>query len=334
MRIWSLLAILTASAAMPAVARAPAVAPHSGTPVVFLGGTEGLLSLADPAATTRFRATGRGGIYLHYSATGPEQFGAALTAIAKNFQGTGPAVAELGLFHRGFFTNEWRTNITAPGFAPNTAVINIPLTTNPAVPGFSNDDLGLFKAFVDEGRLAGVKVIAPVASPNMTGGVGPAGDAGTLAVARPWLDPWWDNVRTAALYGGGIAIDAPPAFYLHGLPDAVQVKAYQVFAQAQLAWAAQNKLAAFVIVSPFHDPGLLMQNAQRQYRMLLAGGALPTGWVVENYNTCGPPYPNACVKTDAAFDAPAGPETKFGSAASVALWFARFAKVRAAHGAP
>jgi hypothetical protein len=296
---------------------------------IFLGGTDGFTSLANPSATQAYRATGRGGLYVHYNATDPVLFGPSLPAIAKTFAGTGGGVAELGLFHPGFFANEWQKHLVANGLSPKVALINVPFKLQAGVSSFDAKELATFKAFVDEARsVGGLQIIAPVLSPNSSGGKGAAGDAATLAVAHPWTDSSWDDLRAAALYGGGIALDAPPAFYLHGLPSPVQVHAYQVFAQAQLEWAAKNKITAFFIVSPFFDASSFLRDAQAEYDSIAAAGTLPTAWVIESYSACDAPYPRACTKADAAYKAPVGSETEADTEANVALWFARSAKVR------
>ncbi len=109
--------------------------------------------------------------------------------------------------------------------------------------------------------------------------------------------------------------------------------AYQVFAQAQLDWAAKNNVAAFFIVSPYFDGGSFLRDAQAEYGSIAAAGALPTAWMIESYSACDAPYPKACTKADAAYQAPVGTETEAGTEANVALWFARSAKVRPYTGA-
>jgi hypothetical protein len=296
---------------------------------IFLGGLSGLQEIAHPWATTVFRSSKRGGLYIHYSATDPIVFGKFLPKIAVAFSGTGRSIAELSVFHRGFFTNEWKSHFLANGFSPDGAVVNIDTAPIAFSQLYADPALSKFRAFVVEGRRsAGLKVFAPIASPNSSGGIGVSGDATTVAIAHPWNTNWWNGVRAAAVFGGGIALDAPAAFYMHGLPDQAQQRAYQEFCQAVLIWAANMKLAAFVLVSPYFDNHAFLPDAKAEYASL-AAHALPTSWVIENYNSCGPPFPRACVlSSDPAYGAPVGPESIGGTEASIADWFASSARTR------
>ena len=280
-------------------------------PAVVLGGTGGLPSLIDPAASSAFRAAPGTGFYLHFSATDPVLFPPTMRATAKIFANK-PVIAEVSLgggFTPQFWTTAWKTNVTSHGFSPHIAAVNIDMAHSDAAAGASEAELKQFEAFVKSGRAdGGIEILAPIVSPNSSGGGGPEGDAMTLAIKHPWLDPWWDNFRAMAQVGGGIAFDAPPAFFLHGLPDQAQVKAYQAFTIAELRWAADHGLWSTYIVSPYFDGVSFLSDSQKVYQILLDADALPQTWVVENYSECGPPYPRLCTTADAAYLAPVGRE--------------------------
>ncbi|MGF3028014.1 hypothetical protein ACQVP2_35140 [Methylobacterium aquaticum] len=295
---------------------------------VSLGGTFGFESLSDPAASVRFRASGRGGSYLHYSAVDNP----ALTNVAAAFAGTGAGVVEVsygGGFNAGFWSRaDWQQKVIAKGFRPAAAVVNLDTSASPFVTRWS-DSAG-FRTFVDAARRnGGVKVLAPVASPNQSGGPGASGDAATVAVIHPWSDPWWDDVKAAALYGGGIAIDAPPRFYFEGLPTPVQQAAYQQATRDVVAWGHANSLWVATLVSPYGEHNF-EANARRYYDTLRAADRLPSHWVILNYNGCGTAsgFASACKPGDAAYGSPVGTETTPNTQAATALWYARHARVR------
>lgn len=302
----------------------------SAHPRVVLGGTGGLPSLSDPAASSVFRKAPAIGLYIHFNATDAVLFPPTLRAVAKIFADK-PVIAEVSLgggFTPRFWTTAWKTNVTGYGFKPLIAVVNVNVDSAQAEApaGATEADLKDFEAFAKSGMAeGGLQILAPVVSPNSSGGAGPEGDAKTLAVKHPWSDSWWDRLRTMAQVGGGIAFDAPPAFFLRGLPDQAQIKAYQAFTIAGLRWAADQHLWSIFIVSPYFDSVAFQSDSEKAYRILLDAEALPQTWVVENYNLCGPPFPRACTAADAAFLAPVGRDDVPNTEASVALWFARHA---------
>lgn len=297
----------------------------SAEPRVALGGTGGLPSLIDPKASQAFRSLPSTGFYLHYSATDPI-FAPTLHAIAKIFAGK-PTVAEVSLgggFAAQFWSTDWHTHVLAYGFSPKAVVVNVDMATVDKSAAAPAEELKDFRAFLAAGRSHGaVTTFAPVTSPNSSGGAGPEGDAKTLAIAHPWSDPWWDRFREMALAGGGIAFDAPPAFFLHGLPDSKQNLAYQAFTIAGLRWANEHHLWSVVIASPYFDANIFQTNSETERRILAVANALPETWVIENYSECGPPYNRSCIASDAAAGALVGAEIERNTESSVALWFAR-----------
>ncbi|KMO10864.1 hypothetical protein [Methylobacterium platani] len=319
---------VVAQPAIPAVGSAPpGPAARQPDAAVSLGGTSGFESLAAPSASAQFRASGRGGYYLHYSATDNPQ----LPAIARAFAGTGPGVAEIsfgGGFNAGFWSTDWRRQVIAKGFQPTAVIVNIDLSATAFTTKWQS--YADFKLFVDAARRdGGVKTLAPITSPNQSGGSGAAGDATSVAVIHPWSDAWWDDVRAAALYGGGIALDGPPKFYFEGLPTAVQQKAYQQFTKDVIAWGHANNLWVSVLVSPYHEKNF-QAYAQRFYDSLRAADRLPSHWAVVNYNACGRAsgFQDDCKPDAAAYYSTVGTEGATNTQAAVALWYARHARVR------
>ncbi len=300
--------------------------PACAQPKVVLGGIGGLPSLSDPNASSTFRETPATGFYVHFSATDPVLFAPTMHSTAKIFADK-PVIAEISLgggFTPRFWATAWKTNVTGYGFKPIIAVVNVDIAQAEAPAGAAEAELSDFEAFAKSGKAeGGLQILAPVVSPNSTAGGGPVGDTKTLAVKHPWSDAWWDSLRSMAQFGGGIAFDAPPAFFLRGLPDQAQIKAYQAFTIAGLRWAADHHLWSTYIVSPYFDGVAFQSDSEKVYRILLDANALPQTWVVENYSECGPPYPRACTTADAAFLAPVGRDDVPNTEASVALWFAR-----------
>jgi hypothetical protein len=295
---------------------------------IAIGGVSGFNSLTNKGAIRKILATGRVGYYLHFSATNPKYFN--LSSLAPTFAGTGNGIVEVSLgggFNVAFWSTAWK-RFPAAGFHPAAAVVN--LDNNPKPFTSSWDKLADFKAFVDAGRsIGGVSLFAPIVSPNSSGGpCGPSCDADTLAEAHPWADAYWNEVRAAATYGGGLALDAPPAFYF-GLPDETQRRAYQRFTQDAIAWATDKGLWVNFLVSPYFDYPNFLANAEKEYANLLAAKTLPSNWTILNYEVCGDPFPNPCLREKSpAFGAPVGDEDTPNTVASVTLWFAQHVRVR------
>ena len=171
-----------------------------------------------------------------------------------------------------------------------------------------------FKSFIAEGREAGLTVLAPVVVPN---------DEPDLA--HPFAEAYWDTARQAALAGGGLALDTPPAFYLHGFPAPAQVMAYKRFVADALRWGRANRLRRIVILSPYYDRMTFAENARALYRSLDGEGLLPTDWVVESYDDGSGPSPGH-PDGSASFGVPIGSDTQPGTVSGVALWFAQHAR--------
>ena len=278
-------------------------------PSVVLGGIGGLPSLSNPNASSAFRATPSSGIYLHFNATDPTFFSSTMRQYSEGLCRK-PVVVEISLgggFAPPFWTAAWKTNVTGYGFEPRIAVVNVAMEQAEAPAGAPEIELKAFEAFAKSGKTeGGLQILAPLFLQIRLVARGLRVMLRRWAIAHTWSDPWWDRLRTMALFGGGIAFDAPPAFFLRGLPDQAQIKAYQAFTIAGLRWAADHHLWSTFIISPYFDGVAFQRDSENAYRILLDADALPQTWIVENYNLCGPPFPRACTVADPSFLAPVG----------------------------
>ncbi len=268
---------------------------------VALGGLPGFATLSVSANTAQLRATGRASLYSHVQAVvGDEAVSGGLAnvqAIASVFANTGPGVAELDISSDPtvYFTNVVNGDFAAGGLHPTEANVNLT--------DYTTAGEAAFDAYVDAGRSAtAIKSYAPVFSPN-----DPTFTIGSFA------DPQWNAMRAEALYGGGLALDAPPSFFLNQL----QAGAYEQFTIDEIRWGLSQGLRVSLIVSPNGDGASFLSDTQAMVSTLTEAGALPTQWVVENYAaTLSPTTLNAI-----------GAETTANSATAVALWMAQNAGV-------
>lgn len=149
---------------------------------------------------------------------------------------------------------------------------------------YTKYDLAKFKSNIDYVIPQGTKNIAPVITPNS---FDPA-SIGTDFSA----DPYWSNLRAAALYTGAIALDTPPTYALW------QGQKYITTVISEIRWGLANHLRVTVMVSPYNvtggggcaiDPDL-WNNTARYLDILVRNGAIPTSYVVQSY--CGNGSPN------------------------------------------
>ena len=119
-------------------------------------------------------------------------------------------------------------------------------------------------------RVHGVMNVAPVWSDN---------ELSDVATSDAFA-----NIRAAALYGGGIALDTPPEFVFN---LAAGDPAYIPALEALLRWCTANGLRSSMILSPDGGAGVdpnLLANTQKLVSMLQAAGAMPSQFIVENYS--------------------------------------------------
>ena len=256
---------------------------------VFIGGVVGFDDLADPNNTSLLRATGIVGLYMQEGAMGAAWDAGQVGAIAAGMAGTGPGEVELNLQPAAlavdWFTTWWHTIWTNYGLGP---------TEDNVIIDFSNASWSSdFAATVAEGRNFGITSFAPIFSPNNT----------SYALDSFSNDPQYAAIRSAAILGGALAIDAPPAYFF------ARGAAYQQFTYQEIQWAHQNDLRVTVIISPYGDDASFLADTQAFVASLNENNAAPTEWVVENYNS-----------TDSTS---IGSDLDANSVAGVALWVAQ-----------
>ncbi len=158
---------------------------------------------------------------------------------------------------------QWMT--TQQGFLPSEANVNVDYTQL-----WTPLDLANWKSQVDLLRSQGVMNVAPVWSDN---------ELSDVATSDAFA-----NIRAAALYGGGLSVDAPPEFVF----DLAQGdNAYIPALEALFRWCTANGLRSSMILSPDggagNDPNLLA-NTQKLVAQLQAAGAMPSQFIMENYS--------------------------------------------------
>ena len=141
------------------------------------------------------------------------------------------------------------------GFTPSEGNTNLNLTTE-----FTNADLTSWDGYVDTLRALGVMNIAPVVNTQSLVLDVSASDATA-------------ELRSAALYGGGLDIDMTPSMLLSLGASALTAVVDDI------KWAAANGLRSTLTLRAYTDPSF-MQNTQRLLTELQAAGALPSQVVV------------------------------------------------------
>lgn len=274
---------------------------------VMVGGvTAGYALLAQLAPTDRLLTDGRIGLYQH--ANGNASLTAAQrAALWHTWSGTGvtpsgqgQSVAEIGEYasavpagYLGFFggayPSEAAMNVatgTGAGTASYTAV------TGDAHPGqvyggyMGAADLALFESAVSAANTAGARNIVAYVTPN----------GGNEDLDDPFAtSPFWANVRAAALFSGGLGLDAPPSYLLARAPN------YRAMVIQMIQWSVANGLRVIYLISPYatvpdsayHTGGCgydleFFENTRTVMGLLQAARALPTQFGVENYGAPGP----------------------------------------------
>ena len=154
---------------------------------------------------------------------------------------------------------------TAQGFLPSESNVNVDYSQL-----WTQLDLANWENVVNVLRSQGVVNVAPIWSDNELSDV-TASDA-------------FANIRTAALYGGGLAVDAPPQF-INDL--SIGDSAYLPALEALFRWCTANGLRSSMILSPDGGVGVdphLLANTQNLVAELQAAGAMPSQFIMENYS--------------------------------------------------
>ena len=261
-------------------------------PDIFVGGISGFTDLAAPEHTRALRASCRVGLYLHraaWNATSQEQQQAILTA----FKGTGAPVIEFGMSPN---PAAWFERVY-PQWFRNRGVTALEAHVN----GFNLDHpISEWTDFVDAARSRGrLSVVSVVFSPN----------TGELRRGR-FNSPAFDRVRAAAIYGGGLTIDAPSDFFWK------QPEAYRKFTIDEILWANSQHIPSSVIVSPGKSGGSFLDLTQKFVSRLQQAHATPAEYIVENYEpNAAPGYVNNV-----------GNESSGSTIAGTAMWLVQYAK--------
>lgn len=164
----------------------------------------------------------------------------------------------------GFFTDaQSGTWLSGQGYDPTEDDVD---TTNLNI--WTKQDLVNWEAYVDSARSFGVLNLAPMMSEFETV------DFATATATQ--------YARAGALYGGGIAFDMPPWFFL------AREAAYQQSTYSEIKWATANGLRSSITLSPVgpNDENFLAQTKQMM-AMLQANGALPTQLVIKDEGVTG-----------------------------------------------
>ena len=288
---------------------------------VLVGGLQGFADLDDPSSVSALLATGRAGLYMHQSDVFNAEDNWAIPGLPTSDQlpgvlqtfaaEGGDAENELGFDARNETDIEGRAYSLNEQAGYTSAFANVNLDYQngggAALSPFSSlDGLAIWDTRVDEARTMGIENLAPVLSPN------------TQFLLTPgWYSPTYDVARQEALYGGGIAVDAPPEyFYTIGASWGVGA-AYQQFTEQEIQWGNSQGIRTTYIVSDNSAEGSFLQDTQDLVAKLVQDGAVPSQWVVENYTVPAP----------AGYQNTVGPETSPQTDAGIALWLAQNAPV-------
>ncbi|MCQ8242001.1 hypothetical protein, partial [Rhizosaccharibacter radicis] len=177
----------------------------------------------------------------------------------------------------GFFSNsngQYTTIFNMQGYSPAEANVNCIDNWS-----WTENDLSSWKAYVDNARALGIMNLAPI-----------FGDNGYSAdLSLPFSEsPWYDTLRQAALYGGGLSFDVVPNYAFNRAPD------YLINIVQQIQWARDNGLRTSIIISPSNvddstndQDSTLFQQTKRLVDYLSEADALPSQFIVENYHSDG-----------------------------------------------
>jgi len=291
---------------------------------IFVGGTGGFDGLENGDQFTELLQTGHAGLYEHATAVvAAEHPPSVIQAIESVFAGTGSGQAELGQVGANYFTlppryGYYQAVYIQEGLHPSEANVNTPSDSAP--PGQLQEDLKLWREYVDAARTVGIETVAPIVGPNDP----KEPKLGDHVFAT---NPYYALERGEALYGKAIAFDVPPNFFLTGGSG----PGYQKFIVQAIQWGNQHGLRTTMLLSPYPwptsskgEPDTFDQFANNTFsrdtrtfvRYLSQQQATPSQWSVDNY------------EDQYAHDTPAiVPETVRNTTTAVGLWLARNAPV-------
>jgi hypothetical protein len=292
---------------------------------VSVGGTAGFNALVSPNFTTALLATGRARLYEHANAIAaaisdspPSKPYAILNAIEAVFSGTGAGEAELGYVGASYFTLPaksypayYQYQYVASGLSPNAANVDVPYRPPSAI-RFDRRNIRTWKRWVQAGRFVGIASMAPIVAPNAAWKPHSRIFPPTRREYYDLNSSFYDLTRFEALYGAGIALDTPPNFFLSGGSG----PGYQRFIEQAIRWGNAHNIRTTVLVSPYPTRRAFLHDSQKFVGVLVAHGAIPTEWAVDDYENTNPNDARAM-----------GPDTRANTTTNVGLWLARNAPV-------
>ena len=194
---------------------------------ISVGGTAGFNALVNRDFTTALLATGHVRLYEHANAIAsaiadspPSHPYAILNAIEKVFSRTGPGEAELGYVGANYFTlpaksypSYYQYQYVGSGLNPNAANVNVP-DRPPRAIKFDPRNVRAWRLWVQAGRSVGIASMAPIVAPNAAWKPHSRIFPPTRREYYDLNSSFYDLTRFEASYGGGIALDTPPNFFL------------------------------------------------------------------------------------------------------------------------
>ena len=243
---------------------------------------------------------------------------ATLDAIANTFNGTGPGEAELGLTASNYFTlpparypGYYRYQYVRSGLRPDAANVDVPYEPASAI-RYTPANVRAWKEWVRAGRLAGIASMAPIVAPNAVWQAGSPIFPPTRAAYYDFYSAFYALSRFEASYGGAIAFDTPPKFFLAGGSG----PGYRRFVEQAIRWGNARGLRTTVLISPYRTRMNFGDDTKRFVGILAGDDSIPSEWAVDDYENTRP--------NDAAA---AGPDTDPNTTTGVALWLAANAPV-------
>jgi hypothetical protein len=328
-----LAAVLVAASATGCVGNVAPVNTSGGAPeacsrlgnYVSVGGTAGFNALVDAGLTTNLLATGHVKLYEHgvaiasaISESPPAKPYAILDKIEKVFAGTGPGEAELGLIGANYFTlpassypEFYQFQYVKSGLNPNAANVDVPYEPPSAI-RYTPANVRAWKMWTLAGRSVGIESMAPIVAPNAKWEPGNPIFPPERAAYYDIRSPFYELSRFEAAYGGGIAFDSPPKFFLAGGSGA----GYQGFIEQAIRWGNTHGLRTTVLISPYSGRTDFTSDTRTFVEALTLHHAVPSEWAVDDYENTSPNDAKAM-----------GPDTVVNTTTNVGLWLVKNAPV-------
>lgn len=161
-------------------------------------------------------------------------------------------------------------------------------------------------------RSVGIASMAPIVAPNAAWKPHSRIFPPTRREYYDLNSSFYDLARFEASYGGGIALDTPPNFFLGGGSG----RGYQRFIEQAIRWGNARGIRTTVLVSPYPTRHAFSRDTKEFVRVLVAHGAIPTEWAVDDYENTNPNDAHAM-----------GPDTRADTTTNVGLWLAVHAPV-------